>query len=207
MIKLLIVDDHPIVLEGVKKLFNDVSDIFVDTLDDIQLFYNVIEETAYDVFLIDVNLGASSGLTLAEIVKEKYPLSIVILYTGDNIEYYYFLIVEKKIDNIIPKTASKEQILKTVYAAINDDILLPKNFMNYINIRLARSKNKKIFQLNHREKKILELVREGNTNQAIALKLNLSQRTIENNLSQIYSLLNVGTRVEAVIKAKEIGLI
>ena len=207
MIKLLIVDDHPIILEGSKNLFNDVSDIFVDTLEDIQSFAYVIEETAYDVFLIDVNLGASSGLTLAEIVKEKYPSSIVILYTGDNMKYYYSLIVEQKIDNIIPKTASKERILKTVYAALNDDILLPKSFLNYINFRLSGNAKKKNLQLNQREKKILELVREGHTNQAIALELSLSQRTIENNLSQIYLLLNVGSRAEAVIKAKEIGLI
>ena len=207
MIKLLIVDDHPMILEGSKKLFNDVVDIFVDTLEDIQSFAQVIEETAYDVFFIDVNLGANSGLTLVETVKEKSPSSIVILYTGDNIEHYYSLIVEKKIDNIIPKTASKERILKIVYAALNDDILLPKSFMDYVNVRVSGSAKKKVLQLNQREKKILELVREGHTNQAIALELSLSQRTIENNLSQIYLLLNVGSRAEAVIKAKELELI
>ncbi|UZM99438.1 LuxR C-terminal-related transcriptional regulator [Lysinibacillus sp. MHQ-1] len=67
--------------------------------------------------------------------------------------------------------------------------------------------SKKILRFNNREKRILELVMEGYTNQAIALELGVKQRTIENNLTQIYALLNVGTRAEAVIKAKEMGLI
>lgn len=200
-------DDHPLILDGSKKLFSEVSDIAVDTLEDIVTFADVIEEKVYDIFLIDVNLGASNGLTFAELVKEKYPSSIVILYTGDNIKDYYSLIIEKKINNVISKTATKDRILRTIYAAINKDILLPESFIDYVDDRLAGNSNKKILRFNNREKRILELVMEGYTNQAIALELNVKQRTIENNLSQIYALLNVGTRVEAVIKAKEMDLV
>ncbi|MFF2796287.1 response regulator [Lysinibacillus xylanilyticus] len=207
MINLLIVDDHPLILDGSKKLFSEVSDISVDTLNDMETFANVIEEKVYDIFLIDVNLGACSGLTFAELVKEKYPSSIVILYTGDNIKDYYSLIIEKKINNVISKTAAKDRILKTIYLAMNKDMLLPENFIDYVNDRHSRNSIKKILRFNNREKRILELVMEGYTNQAIALELNVKQRTIENNLSQIYALLNVGTRAEAVIKAKGLDLI
>ncbi len=161
----------------------------------------------YDVFLIDVNLGACSGLTFAELVKEKYPSSIVILYTGDDIKDYYSLIIEKKINNVISKTATKDRILKTIYAAMNNDMLLPEDFIDYVNDSCSGNSIKKILRFNNREKRILELVMEGYTNQAIALELGVKQRTIENNLSQIYTLLNVGTRAEAVIKAKEMNLI
>jgi len=207
MINLLIVDDHPLILDGSKKLFSEVSDISVDTLNDIETFANVIEEKVYDIFLIDVNLGAYSGQIFAEIVKEKYPSSIVILYTGDNIKDYYSLIIEKKINNVISKTATKDRILKTIYAAMNKDMLLPEDFIDYVNDSCSGNSIKKILRFNNREKRILELVMEGYTNQAIALELNVKQRTIENNLSQIYALLNVGTRAEAVIKAKRLDLI
>ncbi|MGE7911391.1 response regulator [Lysinibacillus xylanilyticus] len=207
MIKLLIVDDHPMILDGSKKLFSEVSDISVDTLNDIETFANVIEEKVYDIFLIDVNLGACSGLTFVELVKEKYPSSIVILYTGDNIKDYYSLIIEKKINNVISKTARKDRILKTIYATMNNDMLLPEDFIDYVNDSCSGNSIKKILRFNNREKRILELVMEGYTNQAIALELGVKQRTIENNLSQIYALLNVGTRAEAVIKAKGLDLI
>lgn len=207
MIKLLIVDDHPLILDGGEKLFSEVPDISVDTLEDTEAFANVIENKRYDIFLIDVKLGTKSGLALAELVKTKYPSAIVLLYTDENVQHYFSLIIEKKINNVIAKTATKEQILKTINAAINNDILISKDFIDYVNNQLCGKVIKKILRFNSREKRILELIMEGYTNRAIALELNLKQRTIENNLSQIYELLNVRTRTEAVIKAKELDLI
>ncbi|WP_042479081.1 response regulator transcription factor [Bacillus ndiopicus] len=204
MIKLLLVDDHPLILEGSKQIFGDVPDIVADILADVQAFPQVLAGTQYDVFLLDINLGASNGLELAEQVRAKYPTAIVILYTGEKVEDYYSLIFEKKIDNVVSKTATKDTILRTVYAAINNEVLLPKNFIDYI--QPQRSTKKKL-QLNQREKRILELVKAGYTNKAIALELDLAQRTIESNLSQIYMLLNVSTRADAIVKAVELKLI
>lgn len=207
MIKLLIVDDHPMILDGSKKLFSEVTDIAVDILDDIQRFADVIEETVYDVFLIDINLGDYSGLTLAELVKEKYPSSIILLYTGENIKDYYSLIIEKKINNVISKTAKKEQILKTIYSCIDNQILLPDNFINYVQSVISLNVKQNVLKLNDREKKILGFITKGYTNQAIALELEVNQRTVEKNLTQIYNLFEVGTRAEAVLKAKKLNLI
>lgn len=207
MIKLLIVDDHPLILDGGEKLFSEVPDISVDTLEDTEAFANIIENKRYDIFLIDVKLGTKSGLALAELVKTKYPSAIVLLYTDGNVQDYYSLIIEKKINNVIAKTATKEQILKTINAALNNNILISKDFIDYVNNQLCGKVIKKILRFSSREKRILELIMEGYTNRAIALELNLKQRTIENNLSQIYALLNVKTRTEAVIKAKELDLI
>ena len=203
MIKLLLIDDHPLILEGSKQIFSDAPDIVADTLEDVQTFSEVLEETHYDVFLIDINLGESNGLKLAEQVKAKDSASIVILYTGEQAEDYYSLIVEKKVDNVISKTATKGTILKVIYAAMNNEILLPKTFIDYV----QQSPKKKHLQLNQREKRILQLVKEGYTNKAIALELNLSQRTVENCLSQIFMLLNISTRAEAVYKVVELKLI
>lgn len=208
MIRLLIIDDHPLILDGSKKLFSNEENILVDTLDNMQEVEKVIEETIYDIFLIDVNLGVhNNGLTLAERVKEMYPSSIVILYTGNDIKDYYSLIIEKKINNVISKTSTREQTIKTIYAALNHELLLPEDFIDYVNYRLTGKSNKNILRFNNREKRILELVMEGVTNQEIAIELDITQRTVERNLSQIYTLLNVGTRTEAVIKAKELNLI
>lgn len=203
MIKLLLIDDHPLILEGSKQIFSDAPDIVADTLEDVQTFSKVLEETHYDVFIIDINLGESNGLELAEQVKAEDSASIVILYTGEQAEDYYSLIVEKKVDNVISKTATKDTILKVIYAAMNNEILLPKTFIDYI----QQSTKKKQLQLNQREKRILQLVKEGYTNKAIALELNLSQRTVENCLSQIFMLLNISTRAEAVYKVIELKLI
>lgn len=203
MIKLLLIDDHPLILEGSKQIFSHAPDIVADTLEDVQTFSEVLADTHYDVFMIDINLGEISGLELAEQVKAKYPAAIVILYTGEQAEDYYSLIIEKKVDNVISKTATKDTILKVIYAAMNNELLLPKSFIDYI----QKNPVKNQLQLNQREKRILELVKEGYTNKAIALEINLAQRTVENNLSKIFLLLNVNTRAEAILKAIELKLI
>ncbi|MCT6926074.1 response regulator [Metasolibacillus sp.] len=55
MIKLLLVDDHPLILEGSKQIFSDAPNIVVETLADVQTFSEVIIHTQYDVFLLDIN--------------------------------------------------------------------------------------------------------------------------------------------------------
>lgn len=207
MIKLLIIDDHPLILEGSKNLFSDVSHISVDTLANIELLPNIIINTFYDVYLIDINLGDSSGIQLAALVKEKHPTSIVILYTGDNIEDYYSLIFERKVNGIISKNAPKYQFLKTIDSSIDKQILLPDNFIDYVQSILSLNSKKDSFRINEREQNILEFIVKGYTNQAIALELNVTPRTIEKNLTHIYTLFNVRTRTEAVLKAKELNFI
>ena len=203
MINLLLIDDHPLILEGSKQIFSHAPDIVADTLQDVRTFQNKIAETQYDVFLIDINLGAYNGLDLAEQVRAKYPTANIILYTGEQAEDYYSLIIDKKVDNVISKTATKDTILKVVYAAMNNEILLSKNFVDYV----QQNTVKKQLQLNQREKQILNLVKDGYTNKAIALELNLAQRTVENCLSKIFLLFNVNTRAEAIYKAIELKLV
>ena len=67
-----------------------------------------------------------NGINLARNIKAIQSNASVILYTGDDITDYYPLILERKIEGILAKTASKEQILRTVRAIANGEIVLPK---------------------------------------------------------------------------------
>lgn len=205
--KVLIVDDHPIVLEGSKNLFSDIINIDVTTTTEVKETYRYAKEKAFDVYLIDVNLPEMNGVDLAAVIKNEDPQAIVILYTGDNIEDYYSLILEKKVNGLLSKTASKAHILRVLYASLENQLIVPDNFLDYIHETMTMHNTKKKLQLNEREKKILQYVVKGYTNQAIAIELNLTQRTIERNLSQIYHVLGVGSRTEAVVTAKELQLI
>ncbi|RKJ42399.1 DNA-binding response regulator, partial [Butyricicoccus sp. 1XD8-22] len=134
MIKILIVDDHPIVLEGTKKLFQDIEDILVDTSDDIYAIHQMLEEkqNPYDLYLIDINMPEQNGIVLCSKVRTTQPNSKIILYTGDNIEDYYSLILEKMVHGLLSKTSTKEQMIRAIRATIAGDLVLPSNFINYI---------------------------------------------------------------------------
>lgn len=204
---MLIVDDHPIVLEGTKNLFKDNEDILVDTESDATSVIPKIKDKPYDIYLIDINMPLENGIHLARNIKAMQIDASIILYTGDDITDYYPLILERKIEGILAKTASKEQILRTVRAIANGEIVLPKNFLDFLDNRFKIQDAKLDIHLNEKEKKILRLIPEGHTNKAIAIELNIPQRTTERYLTQLFSLLNVDSRTEAVNLAERMNLL
>ena len=207
LIKMLIVDDHPIVLEGTKNLFKENEDILVDTESDATSVIQRIKNKPYDIYLIDINMPLENGINLARNLKAIQTDASIILYTGDDITDYYPLILERKIEGILAKTASKEQILRTVRAIANGEIVLPKNFLDFLDNRFKLQDAKLDIHLNEKEKKILRLIAQGHTNRAIAIELNIPQRTTERYLTQLFTLLNVDSRTEAVDLAEKMNLL
>ncbi|MET4561317.1 two-component system competent response regulator ComA [Lysinibacillus parviboronicapiens] len=207
MITMLIVDDHPIVLEGTKNLFKEDDDIVVDTESDATCVLQRIKVMPYHIYLIDINMPLENGITLARNIKAIQSNASIILYTGDDITDYYSLILERKIEGILAKTASKDQILRTVRAIGNGEIVLPINFLDFLDNRFKLQDAKLDIHLNEKEKKILRLIAEGHTNRAIAIELNIPQRTTERYLTQLFTLLNVDSRTEAVDLAERMNLL
>ncbi len=209
MINILIVDDHALVLEGTKKLFKDIDDMDVDATDDIFAIHQMLDENQrrYDVYLIDINMPDQNGIVLCSKVRTCHPSAKVILYTGDNIEDYYSLVLEKMVDGLLSKTSSKEQVIYTIRAIMKDLLVLPSNFTDYVRGYYNVNEAEESLKLNEREELILNYIAMGYSTSAIAGKLQVSQRTIERNLSQILNLLNVSSRSDAVMVAKERKLI
>ncbi|WP_339281025.1 response regulator transcription factor [Lysinibacillus sp. FSL P2-0066] len=197
---MLIVDDHPIVLEGSKMLFLDIDDIKVDTERDTTTALKKIKTNNYDVYLIDVHMPVINGIKLARDIKNIQKNAVIILYTGDDIIDYYPLVLERKIEGVISKTAPKDQVIRTIRSAARREILLNESFLDFLE---TYNKPKNIIELNEKEKFILNLISEGFTNNAIAEKLNVTQRTVERYLTQLFTLLNVQSRNQAVDFAKE----
>lgn len=207
MIRILIIDNHPLVLERSKNLFDDVTQFDVDTENDVQNVKKRILKKSYDIYLVNINMPKQSGIVVADDIKRILPSAKIIFYAEDNIKDYYFLLAKKKYYGLLSKTSTKETILQTIMNAMNGHILLPHSFLSYIHEQIELTHIKRELQLNKREEKILNYVIQGYTNKAIAGELNLTQRTIERNLSKIYHLLNVNSRTEAALKAKELHLV
>ncbi|WP_245622891.1 response regulator transcription factor [Lysinibacillus contaminans] len=200
---MLIVDDHPIVLEGTKNLFQEIADMVVDTESDATCVLQKVKKTPFDIYLIDINMPLQNGIVLARNIKVLQSNAAIILYTGDDIVDYYPLILERKIQGILAKTASKEQIIRTIRSISHGELVLPINFLDFLESKCYPQELQKKLKLNAKEKQILSLIADGDTNHAIAVKLNVTQRTVERYLTQLFTLLNVESRTEAVNFAKE----
>ncbi|SOC36471.1 response regulator transcription factor [Ureibacillus acetophenoni] len=208
MIKIMIVDDHHAVLEGTKNLFNDVDDIIVDASDNVYEIHKMINENRsfYDVYLVDINMPEQNGIVLCSKIRTYQPTAKVILYTGDNIEDYYSLLLDKLVHGVLSKTATKEQVIHTIRETLKDSLVIPANFIDFVKNHYNDGDNEDTLKLNDREQQLLQYVSMGYSNSVIAKELQVSQRTIERNLSQLFNLLNVTSRSEAVMVAKERNL-
>lgn len=203
MIELLIVDDHPVVLDGTKTLLQDLANVQIETEQDGSSVLSLIETKTFNLYLIDVNMKPINGILLSEMIKKKQPEALILLYTGYELADYYELLIEKKVDGLLSKLATKEQVIHTILAALRGEVLLPADFLGFIQRRTHQPNEQQEVLLSDKEQEILQLVAQGYTNKAIASKLGVTQRTVENYLSKLFVKLHVESRAEAVIVAKE----
>ncbi|MET4563064.1 response regulator transcription factor [Lysinibacillus parviboronicapiens] len=203
MINILIVDDHPVVLDGTKTLLQDLVNVQIETEQDSAAVLSRMDMQTFQLFLIDINMKPLNGIHLSEMIKKKQPEAIILLYTGYELTDYYELLVEKKVDGLLSKLATKEQVIQTIQAALRGEILLSADFLDFVQRRSHQPNRRQEVLLSDKEQEILQLVAQGYTNKAIASALGVTQRTVENYLSKLFVRLHVESRAEAVIVAKE----
>ncbi|MFJ5763711.1 response regulator transcription factor [Lysinibacillus sp. NPDC093210] len=201
MISILVVEDHPIVLKGLKILLREIEDLQLETEKNPHNVLCRMKDKRFDLYLIDASMATTNDLELVTKIKVNQPQAIVILYTSDNIRSYYSLLFERKVNGIVSKTASIEQLISIIRLSVQGKIVIPVDFLDYIKDKMNnRFTNLK---LTEKEKQLLQMLIKGYPNKKIAAIFNVSVRTVERYLSQLFSLLGVSTRLEAVEVAKE----
>lgn len=204
---LLIIDDHPVVLDGTKTLLQEIPHLTIETELNPGAVAAKIKEIPFDLYLLDVNMKPLNGIQLAQVIKQQQPDAIVIFYTGNEIGDYYDLLFEKKIDGLLSKTAKKVQVIQTIEAALREELLIPVDFLDFVHRKCQLKIETNQLSINDIEKAILQYVAQGLTNKAIAIELKLTQRTIENYLSKLFVRFQVESRIEAVLFARSKGWI
>jgi two-component system, NarL family, competent response regulator ComA len=154
-----------------------------------------------------------NGIELTKIILQKNSDAKILIYTGFDIATHFNLLIEAGVSGFISKTDSKEQLITAIKCTLREDSVIPTQLLKQL--RRVRSsptttegiENLGNISLSVLEQQILDRVSKGQTNKAIAIELSMSQRTIEYNLTKIFSKLGVSSRTEAFIKAKEYGLL
>jgi two-component system, NarL family, competent response regulator ComA len=213
LIKVLIVDDHPAVGEGTRAIIDQEVDMEASVIADSEKYLDAINKDKYEVFLIDLYMPKLNGIELTKLILQKDPDAVVLIYTGFDIVSHYNLLIESGVAGFISKTATKEQLITAIRCALREEVVIPLQLLKQLR-RVDTSPTTKEGQhnlgpisLSTKEQQILEGVEKGLTNKAIAINLSMSQRTIEYNLTKIFSKLGVSSRTEALMKAREFGLL
>jgi len=189
MIKVFIIDDHQLIIEGIHSLLEPEKDIewagSAKMPDELLAF---LKTASPDVILMDINLPQKSGLDLCKEIKQKYPaIHIIGLSTSEQAS-----IIRKMIENgasgYLLKDASKKEIIEAIHTVVKG-----KTYVNFSVAQALKNKttDEAIPMLTRREKEVLDLIAEGFTNQEIADKLFLDVTTINSHRKNMLTKYNV----------------
>jgi DNA-binding NarL/FixJ family response regulator len=212
-IRVLIVDDHDIVREGLKSLLGLEDDIeIVGTASVAMDCIGMLKECYPDVILMDLKMPGVSGIEATRLIKRVHPLVKVVLLTNYDDEEYIQSAVECGVDGYVLKDVKRGD-LANVIRIINEGkaYIDPSVTYKLLGRFKPRTKTEKESSsppyLSERELQILELVVEGRTNREIADILFLSLDTVKSHLKNIFQKLRVNTRSKAVRIAIQKGIV
>jgi NarL family two-component system response regulator YdfI len=209
--KILVVDDHLIIREGLKLIFETEEDYeVVGEAENGDKALVLIEELEPDVVLMDLNMPKRGGLEAIRSLKEKNnPVPVIILTTFND-----FNLIREGLSlgakGYLLKDSTREELMRTVDSAIRGELLLQPEISRIIfGSKKETNENNNSFNagITERELFVLQAVVRGCTSKAIASDMGISERTVKAHLTSIYSKLNVDSRSGAVAVAIEQGII
>jgi DNA-binding NarL/FixJ family response regulator len=207
---ILIVDDHPLFRKGIRSLLESLLDFdVVGEAADGQAAIQLAGELQPDVILLDLQMPGSSGLeSIQEILNESASSRILVVTLFED-EDSVFAALRAGARGYLLKDAEDEEMVRSVRAVANNQAIfspaIADRMVSFFAKRPALPKT--IFpSLTEREREILKLIAQGDTNRSIADKLALSQKTIGNYVSNIFTKLQVADRAHAIIKARDAGV-
>jgi two-component system competent response regulator ComA len=209
MIKILLVDDHPSVMEGTKVLLEQEADMQVSLAQSGKMAKEILSFQHVDVMLIDLHMPDISGIDLAKQILSMRPNTIVLIYTGFEFKDHFNLMIDSGISGFVLKTANKEQLVTAIRCAMREEMILPHSLVR----QLRRTKERVSERINdagaitEKEYDILKQLAKGKSNKDIAEIMFMSQRSLEYAITHLFQKLNVKSRIEAALKAKQMGLL
>lgn len=211
-IRVLIVDDHIAVSQGMKAVLEHKTDMIVTVLSSALETMKLVKKEHFDVILLDLHMPELNGIELAQTILYEKPESKIVVWTGFDLAVHMNLLIEAGVYGFISKASSTEDIMMSITAAARGLSILPVSILRQLTKRVEGSpikgaEVKETIHLTEKEQKILELIAEGLTNRQIAEALYMSQRAVEYALTRLFEKLGARSRTEALMKARQYGLI
>jgi DNA-binding NarL/FixJ family response regulator len=207
MIRLFIVDDHPVVIEGIHSLLQNEKDIaWMGQAMNAQSCLGFFVNNTADVVLMDISMPGMDGTELCAVMKEKYPGIMIVGLSTFNQGLYIKKMMENGASGYILKNSSKEELIKAIHTVYEGGIFFSGEAGQALQ-EYQKSSKYELPPLTAREKEILELIAEGYTNPQIAEKIFLSSFTVDSHRKNLLAKLNVKNTASLIKLAVERKLI
>jgi DNA-binding NarL/FixJ family response regulator len=212
LIKLMLVDDHAVLRDGLKNILGMEEDIqvigeAVSGTDALQK----LESLLPDVILMDINIPDKNGIEITGIIKSSYPhIKILILTMHDHDEYFMSAIREGA-DGYLLKDAPSQHVVDAIRSVANgQSVIHPSMTKKFLGFQKDKSEPIKVDKetiLTEREREVLLCLVQGMNNKEIAKNLFISDKTVKIHVSKIFKKLDVKSRSQVVIYAVQNQLV
>ncbi|MGN7233667.1 response regulator [Priestia megaterium] len=209
--RILIVDDHLVVREGLKLLI-ETSDkyVIVGEAENGRIAIDLVEKLKPDVILMDLYMPIMSGLEAITELRRTNPEIPIVILTTYNEDQLMMKGIEAGAKGYLLKDTGVENLFESIDSAIRGETLLQpeitERIQNY-KTKLLKEQSKSKVMLTPREMTILQAIARGSTSKEIAYDIGIAERTVKSKLTSIYNKLGVDSRTEAVVVAIQSGII
>lgn len=213
MIKILLVDDHVLLRQGLENLLKTIPDFnIIGSVASGEDAINFCDHKKPDLILMDIMMKGMNGLETARWIKDKDPEIKIIILSSEVNEELISKAMKSKANGYIPKTEDKDTMIEAIRTVMNNKPYFSKQitdiiFESYIKDQTSPAVIRKNTDLTKREVEILEKIASGYSNQAIGDQLFISIKTVESHKANILSKLNLKNTAELVLYAVKNGIV
>lgn len=209
MIKVLVVDYHPIVRKGLKLLFESDPEIEVvgTVATGIEIF-EFIRRYPVDVIISEIDLPELNGITALRAIKKEHKDLRVIMFSYHPEEIYAISTIKAGASGYLSKTVDTDTIREAILKVHNGDVYLSANMEKHLHYDDTRNTKSKIYKrLSTREVEVLKLLSTGKKNKEIAQELDINEKTVSTYKARLFKKLNVTNLVDLIHQAQHMGTV
>ncbi len=209
MISILIADDHPIILQGIRQILGDLpGETNIEDAGSANELLRKIGNTVFDVIILDISMPGRSGLDTLMEIKAKQPSVPVLILSMHPEEQYAFRALKSGASGYLTKHSDPIELIQAVQKVLSGSRYITSSLAEKMADNLLDESDKPLHhQLSNREYEVLCKIAEGKNINLIAEELFISEKTISTYRSRILEKLNMSSNTELIRYALKEGLI
>ena len=211
LLRVVIADDHPLYRDGLRIVLSssEVAEVVGEASNGAQAVA-LAGELMPDVVVMDLRMPETNGIDATRQIVGRQPETAVLVLTMFEDDDSVFAAMRAGARGYVLKGADKADIVRAVQAVAGGELIFGPGIADRVMRYFASAREGGLLtpfpDLTDREREVLELIAEGQSNQVIARRLVLSPKTVRNHVSNIFAKLQVADRAQAIVRARQAGL-